>query len=275
MKIRERTLPAGWYPARENETRERIEVELKRIKSSVTTAKAGIVPHAGWEFSGKVALEVLSSVDREVETIIIVGGHLSPSDGLYAEFEEGFETPLGILKADKEMLEEIGNKIDLREDRYADNCVEIQLPFIKYLFPEKKVIGMRAAPSEKAVRLGEVIYEVAEKMKRKVAVIGSTDLTHYGLNYGFMPAGSGRQALKWVKEVNDKGFLDLMLDFKPMEAIEHAVKNRSACSAGGAAVALVFAIRSGLKHSKLLDYYTSYDIFPGDSFVGYGGIIYY
>ncbi len=275
MRIRERTLPVGWYPARGDETRERIERELGRIKTTVTTARAGIVPHAGWEFSGKVALEVLSSIDRKIDTIVIVGGHLTPSDGLYAEFEEGFETPLGVLEADTEMLNWIREKIELYEDRYADNCVEIQLPFVKYLFPKKKVIGMRAAPSEEAIHLGEVIYDVAKEMGRKVAVIGSTDLTHYGLNYGFMPAGSGKQAVKWVKEVNDRGYLELMLNFKPKEAIEHAVKNRSACSAGGAAVALAFAIKSGLKRSTLLDYYTSYDIFPGDSFVGYGGIIYY
>ncbi len=275
MIVRERSLPPGWYPATERETRNWIEGKLSRLNGTVTEARGGIVPHAGWEFSGRLALEVFNALDRDIETIVIVGGHLAPSDGIYAQFEDGFETPLGIIKSDKELLTELQKAIPIVEDRYADNCVEVELPFVKYLCPDALVVGMRAAPTGDSIRLGDVIYSTASSLGRKVAVIGSTDLTHYGLNYGFLPAGTGKDALRWVREVNDREFIELVLNFKAKEAIDHAIKNRSACSAGGAGAVIGFALGEGIKNSALLNYYTSYDIFPSESFVGYAGIIYY
>jgi AmmeMemoRadiSam system protein B len=37
--------------------------------------------------------------------------------------------------------------------------------------------------------------------------------------------------------------------------------------------AVAAAKANGARKAKLVDYYTSYDIMPGDSFVGYAGII--
>ena len=56
--------------------------------------------------------------------------------------------------------------------------------------------------------------------------------------------------------------------------LDHALKNDSACSAGAAASALATCKALGSKKGVLLDYYTSYDIMPDDSFVGYAGIVY-
>ena len=74
------------------------------------------------------------------------------------------------------------------EDRERDNTVEIQLPFLRYLAPKVMALGMRAPPSAQAVALGEAVARTAAALGRRVAVAGSTDLTHYGSNYGFSPA---------------------------------------------------------------------------------------
>ncbi|MDP3182909.1 MAG: AmmeMemoRadiSam system protein B, partial [Desulfobaccales bacterium] len=52
-----------------------------------------------------------------------------------------------------------------------------------------------------------------------------------------------------------------------------AETDQSACSAGGAAAAVAAAKKSGATKARLIDYYTSYDIMPSDSFVGYAGIV--
>lgn len=274
MKIRRRVLPPGWYPGDESETRLAIRNYLRGLPAGEEKAWAGVVPHAGWEFSGKVALEVFSCLIKNPATIVVVGGHLGPHDGILAAFEDAYETPLGIIEADLELLEEIGKEVILREDRYGDNTVEIQLPFIKYLFPDTRVLSFRAAPARESIELGRAIRLAAEKSGRQVAVIGSTDLTHYGNNYGFQPAGEGKTALKWVKEINDRGFIERMLEMNGEEALRHARENHSACSAGGAVAALAFARQSGYTRSRLLRYLTSYDVHPSESFVGYAGIIY-
>ena len=48
----------------------------------------------------------------------------------------------------------------------------------------------------------------------------------------------------------------------------------SACSAGAAVSAIATSKAMGAQQGVLVDYYTSYEILPDDSFVGYAGIIY-
>jgi AmmeMemoRadiSam system protein B len=80
--------------------------------------------------------------------------------------------------------------------------------------------------------------------------------------------------VNWVKKENDKGFIDRALEMDIEGLLTHAEKNDSACSAGAAASAVATCKALGAKKGVLLDYYTSYEIMPDDSFVGYGGIAY-
>ncbi|MBW2322749.1 MAG: AmmeMemoRadiSam system protein B [Deltaproteobacteria bacterium] len=126
----------------------------------------------------------------------------------------------------------------------------------------------------KAVSLGERLVELARDQGKTLKVFGSTDLTHYGPSYGFTPHGSGRKALNWMRDTNDKGFIDLALAMDLPGLLEHAARNQSACSAGAAAAVIAACQSLGSNQGRLLDYYTSSDIMPGDSFVGYAGIVY-
>jgi AmmeMemoRadiSam system protein B len=274
MKVRPRVLPSGWYPDSAGKTQQKIEEFINKYPDPGIKAFAGIVPHAGWDFSGAIACEVIRCIIPKLDTIIVVGGHLSAGKNLFAASEQGYETPFGILEADCEMLEEMKKEISIKEDNHPDNTVEIQLPFIKYFFPETRVVWMRSAPSPVAAELGSVIYKTAKKMDRQVGVIGSTDLTHYGFNYGFLPKGSGKEAVDWVKKVNDKRIIDAFVSMNPDAAITYARDDRSACSAGGAICAISFAKEKGCKKGKLLRYMTSWDVYPSDSFVGYAGIVF-
>ncbi len=275
MNIRRRGLPPGWYPGSESSTKRAIERMMANIEKEDLNGLAGVVPHAGWDFSGEVSLRVMSALDSTAQTVVVIGGHLHPSDANYAAKEDMYETPIGLIKADIELLKLLETETELAEDRYTDNTVEIQLPLVRYMFPEAKVLWLRSSPSERAIKLGNALARCSKKLDRRIIVLGSTDLTHYGLNYGFMPMGLGKSAVEWVKNVNDREFLDLLLSFKAEEAIRHAVKNKSACSAGAAVAALTYAKETGRTKSKLVAYKTSYDVYPGESFVGYGGIVYY
>jgi hypothetical protein len=108
----------------------------------------------------------------------------------------------------------------------------------------------------------------------KVNILGSTDLTHSGPNYGFTRHGKGAKAAAWVKEQNDRHFIDAALQLKPAKVIEEALHNRNACCAGAAAAAIQAALDLGVSQGILMAYTTSYDKIPGDSFVGYAGIAY-
>ena len=290
--MRRRCLSPGWYPSTPERARQSIELMLGDARQGRPETHhgehgapdgqsdrgiAGIVPHAGWEFSGQVALEVLSSVARGFDTIdttVIIGGHLGRGDGILCSFEESWETPLGPAVSDLDLLSEIRRSLEVSPDTEADNTVEVQLPFIRYLLPTARVLGMRAPPSLDSVRLGAAIAESADRLSRRVVVIGSTDLTHYGVEYSFTPKGQGEEAVRWVRDVNDRRMVACLVAMDAGGALERAVRERSACSIGGALAAIGYAKARGITAGRLLDYRTSYDVAPSDSFVGYAGVLY-
>jgi AmmeMemoRadiSam system protein B len=151
----------------------------------------------------------------------------------------------------------------------------LQLPFIKYLFPDVKILPVGVPPVVNSIRIGERVAEIAEEIGYKIVVIGSTDLTHYGYNYGYTPKGAGKAAVDWVKNENDKKMVDLMLSMEPEKIITESLMNANACCSGAVAAAVAAAKKMGAVKGKRLIYTTSYDVRPDSSFVGYVGVIFH
>jgi AmmeMemoRadiSam system protein B len=276
MRTRARMLPIGWYPASETGTKAEIEKFVAGVSPlpAGTRVYGGIVPHAGWYFSGKLAARVfyLASKATQPQVVAVFGGHLGAGPPLLVT-DDAWETPLGDLPLATEFYEPLRKRLTLKEEYPGDNTIEVQLPFVKYFFPKARVLALRGPHSEKALELGEAVAAVAQELKLSLLAFGSTDLTHYGPNYGFVPKGYGADAVKWVKEVNDKEFVDAALKLDGPAMLKLAARDQCACSAGGAAAAVTAAKKLGATKAILADYYTSYDIMPGDSFVGYAGIV--
>lgn len=273
MKTRQRTLPAGWYPTEEVETIRQFK-EWEKEYNIEQNAVSVVVPHAGWFFSGKLAFGAISSLRRDCSTVVVIGGHMAPKSGILAAPEEGYETPFGVLQADLMLLDKLRNHLSIGEDQFADNTVEIQLPIVAYRMKGKRALYMRVSPSEEAVTLGEKLAQLHQSGEVDMTVIGSTDLTHYGPSYGFTPKGVGAKARQWVEEVNDKKIIDAMEEMDSEKILKAGNSEKAACSAGAAAAAAAFARQLGVTRGTLLDYYTSASIHPGDSMVGYAGIVY-
>jgi MEMO1 family protein len=275
MRIRKRSLPSGWYPADERSVRQKVQEYLASSpEPEKQSAMAGIVPHAGWDFSGALACEVFRRIRQSVRTVVVVGGHLGPEDGILGAMEDGYDTPLGVLEADRELLEALRERIRVDPDRAPDNTVEIQLPILKALLPGVRALALRAPPARQALDLGRELASLQDSLGARIAVVGSTDLTHYGPNYGFLSAGHGEQARKWVEETNDRRFVESLISMDLEEAIRRSIAERSACSAGGAVAAAGFAQACGITGGTLIRYTTSLEVHPSQSFVGYAAIVY-
>lgn len=279
--IRKRTLPRGWYPIDGKDCQKEIESFLEGWtpdRPPSTKGVGGIVPHAGWYFSGRLAAKVLftlKSSDR-VDVVVLYGGHLSAQDLPRIVTEESWETPFGNVEIDTGFAKDLMNGVEMRKESPAsgDNTIEVHMAMVKYFFPNAKLIAVRSPLSVKAEVLGREVARIAKKDGLSILAIGSTDLTHYGPNYGFMGKGFGPASVEWVKKENDRGFIERALEMDTEGLLRHALQNDSACSAGAALAAIATCKALGAKKGRLLDYYTSYDLMPDDSFVGYAGILY-
>lgn len=283
MGARRPDLAGSWYPASESEC---IRAFEKFEKSSIGVDKGegewigGVLPHAGWIYSGQVAYDVIKhlSEDSRADTVIVFGRHLHPGSGNFIMADGSWITPLGELPVDSEIAGKLVKEFIFTietHDRYEpDNTIELQLPFIKYFFPDAKIVPVGVPPAAAAVNIGRRISEIALDLGKDIKVIGSTDLTHYGPNYGNTSMGTGKRAVRWVKEENDKRMVDLILSMEPEEIIRESMQNYNACCAGAVAAAIASVKKMGAFQGKKLVYTTSYDVIPGDSFVGYAGIVF-
>ncbi len=168
---------------------------------------------------------------------------------------------------------------DVIEDPYAhegEHSLEVQVPFIKYLCPEAKIVPIAIPPEENAHTTGRKIGEAVLEMGKKIVVIGTTDLTHYGDSYGFTPYGYGEKAKELMNE-SDSRIIELALQMKSVEIRKEAQRHHNACGSGALAATVAAAKAMGAEKGYLLEYTTSYDVMPEGEFemaVGYAGILF-
>ena len=281
MNLRKRILPRGWYPFDGKDCKKEIESYFEGWTPSQLPASkglGGIVPHAGWYFSGRLAARVFYTLKLKgkVDVVVLYGGHLSAEDLPRIVTEEACETPIGDIETHAGFVKNLMKSLEMKKESptSGDNTIEVQLAMVKYFFPGTKLDALRSPLSLKAETLGRQVDEIAKKEGISILAVGSTDLTHYGPNYGLLSKGMGPASVEWVKNVNDKGFIDRALRMDAEGLLKHAMENDSACSAGAALSAMTTCKVLGAEKGILLDYYTSYDIMPDNSFVGYAGIVY-
>ena len=248
---------------------------------------AGIVPHAGWTFSGLLAAMVFSAVKQRhenVDTFVIFGAAHSYF-GSPAVYDKGtWVTPLGETAIDEDLAEAILNSGTAVSDPDAHNpehSIEVQVPFIQHLFADAKILSILVPPSEQAIPLGEAVGDIIkQEQQKKIVCIGSTDLTHYGPRYGFTPMGIGDKAVQWASEVNDKEFIDFALKLQPQKMLASAAENCNACGAGAAAAAVAAAKKLGKTKGVLLAHTNSNEVMikkmgtSSAEAVGYAAIVF-
>lgn len=290
MQTRKPIVAGQFYPAEHNSCVEEISQYLEQTTLSEAlpeTIVAGIVPHAGWAFSGSLAAMVFAAikhVHEKVHTFVIFGaahGYFGPEAAV--DDSNFWQTPLGNVAVDTDLAERlVNNKLAVSNPlaHKGEHSIEVQVPFIQQLFPEAEILPIIVPPGEQAVPLGEALGDIMTPAGKKLVCIGSTDLTHYGPRYGFTPMGTGADALRWASQVNDKKFIDLALKLEPERLLTSAAENFNACGPGAAAAAVAAAKKLGKTKGLLLAYTNSNEVMLRDmgtssaDSVGYAAIVF-
>jgi len=291
MQARKPIVAGQFYPGQNDSCLSAIHecLESLIIKEQLPeTIVAGIVPHAGWTFSGDLAALVFAAIKQQhekVSTFVIFGAAHGYFGALPVVSDKGvWETPVGEAVIDEELAEAVlstGRAVSDPDAHLGEHSIEVQIPFIQELFGGAKIVPVLVPPMNQAVELGRHVGRlVSQQEDKKIVFIGSTDLTHYGPRYGFAPMGTGKDALEWAKNVNDKKFIDLALELKPDELLASSVKEGNACGPGAAAATVAAAKMLGCERGVLLGHITSNEIMlkkmgtTGADAVGYAGIVF-
>jgi AmmeMemoRadiSam system protein B len=291
MQTRKPVVAGQFYPGQHESCVDQINECLDARALSVPlpdVISAGIVPHAGWAFSGSLTALVFSAIRQQhekVHTFVIFGAAHSFLGAAPAVCDRGvWQTPLGEVFIDEELADAVlatGLAVADPHAHLSEHSIEVQVPFIQYLFPGAKILPIVVPPVDQATQLGSRIGEIVRGNEyRKIVCLGSTDLTHYGPRYGFVPQGTGREALQWAHEVNDREFVDLALELKPAELLACAARNGNACGPGATASTVAAAKGLGCERGLLLAQTSSGEVMrekmgtTSTDSVGYAAIVF-
>jgi AmmeMemoRadiSam system protein B len=290
MQTRKPVVAGQFYPASGGACREEIEECLRARPLPETLPHqigAGIGPHAGWTFSGALAALLFRAVKQRhetVDTFAIFGTAHRYFGGLPAVDEtDAWETPLGTVAVDQALRDALvadGLILNDASAHIGEHSIEVHVPFVQHLFPDAAVLPIVVPANESGIALGQALARPERTAGKKVVCVGSTDLTHYGPRYGFIPQGPGDAGLRWAHEVNDRRFIDLALRLDPQGLLSTAREFGSACGPGAAAAAVAAAKESGATAGHLLAQTNSNEVMlsmrgaaSSDS-VGYAAIVF-
>lgn len=238
----------------------------------------GVVsPHAGYIYSGGTAARSYYFARREKpDTVIAIGlSHRVRLQGISILDAAECETPLGPLHCDREFRDKLSAQVPFaetnREAHLSEHSVETQLPFIRFYFPNAKIVEILTQDFTPPLpeHLGEAIAETARELKRSVLIVSSTDLSHY-------PSGDlaekidadSLEALKLLDPVETNARI-AEIEGKDLPEVRCAVCSKAAVLAGmGAAKSLGAGegIALGYAHSGQAE------LGDRDRVVGYGSL---
>lgn len=271
-----------WYPGNPADCRRAMDGFAQKAAPVEGPWKSLVAPHAGWTFSGEAmgqGYRWLSEANPDADLVVVFGGHRGPYGPNTVFCGDAWETPVGNLATAQPIAQELKEKLRIASEPEKpgrpDNGAELHMPFVKHFFAQAELLMLGVAASEVALDIGEIVAHVCKEHQRKTVFIGSTDLTHYGPNYDFIPHGTGSASEQWVRDTNDRGFIDALLDNRPNQALKHSQDNLSACSPGAAIASWQAAQKPGqTTQGREIAHYLSCDVMPSDSFVGYCSLIF-
>lgn len=283
---REPVVAGMFYPARPERARAEVARMLQEARGAVPQGEffAGLVPHAGWSYSGPTAAKTYAALDQSgaPAAVVIFGAVHSWGVGQPALYARGtWGTPLGPLPIDEAlavaiMREARGTVVESARAHSEEHSIEVQLPFIRHLWSEAAIVPLMVPPLPDAAAVGEAVARATAADGRRVVLVGSTDLTHYGPRYGFAPRGTGQAALAWARE-NDRRLLDDAVHLRAERIVDRAQADHSACGAGAVAATVAAARALGAREGRIIEHTTSYDVQPvgsPDDFVGYAAVVF-
>jgi MEMO1 family protein len=244
----------------------------------------GIVPHAGYVYSGPTAAKVFACLSQAVapEVYVLFGAvhrYGAASGGVYAR--GAWATPLGEAIIDEPLAEAIlqegdGLLVDSPGSHEGEHSIEVQVPFIQCLSPEANIVPIAVPPGDTAAEIGNAVAKAIERDGRRIVMVASSDLTHYGMGYGLGDHGSFPEARLWMEE-NDLRIVRLIEQLAADRICDEAEAHYNACGAGAIAAAVSCARARGCASGRVLEYTTSADVMhetKASRAVGYAGILF-
>jgi MEMO1 family protein len=259
MNRRKSAVNGTFYPATCNEIHAMIArfngmIPPKVLDAAQTFARALIVPHAGYIYSGFSAnvAYAIAAARHDIKRIIVIGpSHRVAFNGASVARYEFFESPCGDLKMDRAYAHDLETRFEafgFDAQLHHEHSSEVQMPLIGYYFKEIPVVEIVYGQIDPNV-LAQSIEYMFEDVNNLVVI--STDLSHFYT----------------LDEANQRD--SICIDAIQTMDVERLDTGCEACGILGVKALILAGNRLGMQ-AKIIDYRTSADA-SGDTkrVVGY------
>ncbi|KPJ55364.1 hypothetical protein AMJ47_00630 [Parcubacteria bacterium DG_72] len=266
-----------FYPDSKEELERQVNDFLNSAELSQTEGQiiGLIVPHAGYQFSGRVAgFGFKALIDQEIDTVILIGNsHTERFDGISVFKKGSYETPLGKVRIDSELAESLikeNERIFYKDTAHEkEHSLEVQLPFLQQTLSSFKIVPVLFGNSS-SQDYNILAQAILKSIKGKnVLLIASSDLSHYP-EYD----NAKESDLKTVEAIltGQEESLEKTINDLEKENIPGAVT--FACAEDSIKTVMIVAKNLAAEEIKLLKYANSGDVNIGDKnrVVGYAAI---
>ncbi len=285
-EVRHSTLAGSWYSKNPKKLASNIDGYLS--KASADKEKKGplilIQPHAGHVYSGQVAAAGYKLIIGSNPDIIII---LAPSHQAYFKgcsisTADYYETPLGRVKIDKKIVKQLRNESLFKTVKNAhirEHSIEIHLPFLQRIFGKRLEKDISIIPilvgninKKNAKSISDSIINAVSNKKRPLFII-SSDFTHYGSRFGYLPF-TGSKIKSKIKEL-DYGAINHILK-KDVSGFSDYIDKTGATICGRNPIKIALSLPVKNFSAKIISYDTSGNI-TGDfsNTVSYASIVFY
>jgi len=187
-KIRKSIVAGSFYPQNpailETEIREFL--AQANVPQKYNNCLGIISPHAGYFYSGQCAAYGFNAIKQKKfrRAVIIAPSHRFAGFKFSLGNYDFYQTPLGMLKVDKEFVNELlkyEEFVFFEEAHYSEHSLEVQLPFLQIINPDATIVPIIFGNqnAENAVILANILKNAfAERLDETVFII-SSDLSHY------------------------------------------------------------------------------------------------
>jgi AmmeMemoRadiSam system protein B len=191
MSVRHPVVAGKFYPEEANSIlnmlQEVFDAEQPKFKKKISPKQiiGGIVPHAGYKYSAAEAMHFfrfLQNSEDKYDTIVIINPcHYGSNDDLSLDANDYWETPIGGIPLDKELMEfmNIARSFDAQK---SEHSAEVILPYLQFSldYPFKIIpISMLKQTYKAARMLAEKIYKANQVLQRRIVIIASSDFSHH------------------------------------------------------------------------------------------------
>jgi AmmeMemoRadiSam system protein B len=271
--IREPSVSGTFYPDNPKTLTRNIEAYLKNANiDSINGEILGLIsPHAGYVYSGQVAAYGYKAIiGYPYETVIIIApSHRSHFEGVAMLEKGGYLTPLGVVPVDEEFTGEIVKRqsvIRPNVDAHrGEHSLEVQVPFLQVVLKDFAIVPLIMGSQDHTVceALADCLHGVINTSKKRILVVGSTDLSHY---YPYAEAVELDTVVRQRLETYDIKGLQGDLRKGTCEA----------CGAGPMISTMLLSQKLGATGSKVLKYANSGDVSDDRSgVVGYISCVFF